>query len=138
MGTIAACASCGVVECETAFHACLAADFSDARYGMVHHLVVATYGLQHGWYTDEATPGIVDFVLAHLDDPPTDGDRRAIRVATDGPVQVRRRSPHPLPIEWKLTVDHVDRESARAYVATVRAWAASVAEALRGVWLRGG
>ncbi|MEX2628015.1 MAG: DUF5946 family protein [Ilumatobacteraceae bacterium] len=91
------CADCGAVACEALFHACLAADFSDPGYGIVHHLVVPAYGLQHGWYTAEAEAEMVEFVLGHLDRPPSD----------------------------------VDRASADAYVATVRAWAASVAASAR-------
>ncbi|WP_052668571.1 DUF5946 family protein [Nitriliruptor alkaliphilus] len=127
METPTACDRCAAVDCEARFHACLAADFSDPAYGVVHHLVVPTYGLQHGWYTEQAAPRLVEFVLDHLDREPTDHDRREIRRLTDGATRVRARGPGAAPVAWQHNVADVDVASAEAYVATVRAWAASVA-----------
>lgn len=125
-----ACANCGAFDCEGSFHACLAADFTAPDYGVVHHLVVSAYGLQHGWYTAEAEPGMVDFLLSHLDRPPSDHDRRTIRAATDGPVQVRARQPHSRNVDWEHHVGDIDRSSAEAYVTSVRKWTASIATKL--------
>jgi hypothetical protein len=133
METVATCAHCGAVECETVFNACLVADFTDARFGIAHHLLVPAYALQHGWYTDEAEPRIVEFILAHLDRPPTDHDRRVVRATAEGSERVRARTPGQLQVEWDLNIAHVNTDSAEEYVATVRTWAASVAEILRGV-----
>lgn len=124
------CPSCGALDCEASFHACLAADFSDPAYGRVHHLVVPAYGLQHGWYTVHAETRMVEFVLDHLDRPPTDHERRRIRAVADGPVQVRARQPRRRHLDWEQHVGDVDRTSAAAYVATVRRWARSVATRL--------
>jgi hypothetical protein len=125
-----ACAECGAIGCEALLHACLAADFSDPEYGRVHHLVVPTYGLQHGWYTAEAEAGMVQFLLSHLDRAPRDHDRRSIRATADGPVQVRARQPRTRHLDWEHHIGDVDRSSAATYVATVRHWASSVATML--------
>lgn len=124
------CADCGAIGCESLFHACLAADHTDPGYGQVHHLVVPAYGLQHGWFTAEAESGIVEFILGHLDRPPNDHDRRSIRAAADGQVQVRSRQPRTRQLAWERHVGDVERSSADDYVATVRDWARSVASLL--------
>lgn len=124
------CAYCSTRGCETLFHACLAADFSDPGYGIVHHLVVPTYGLQHNWYPAEAEARLVDFVLSHLDRPPHDHDRRSIHAAADGPKRVRARHPRPRHHNWEHGIGDIEHSSAEHYVATVRTWAASVATML--------
>jgi hypothetical protein len=124
------CSGCEVVDCEARFHACLAADFSDPSYGVVHHLVVATYGLQHGWYTEQATPWMVEFVRSHLDREPTDRDRQEVRHVADGATRVRARAPRDPRVVWERSVADVDVHSPDAYVSTVRTWAGSVVRSL--------
>ena len=126
------CAHCGVPECDVRFHACLERDYTDPGYGAVHHLVVSAYMLQHDAYADDVRPAMVDFVLAHLDAPPTAHEMRRIRAATDGPARVRRRPDDPAPArppaeEAQVTVADVDTTSAEAYRRTVRRWAEAVA-----------
>src|SRR5512139_2097452 len=43
------CPECGAPDsgCETRFHEILVLEFTDADYGVVHHLTVAAYMLQH-------------------------------------------------------------------------------------------
>jgi hypothetical protein len=125
-----ACADCGAAACEALLHACLAADFSDPDHGSVHHLVVPAYGLQHGWYTAEAEAEILEFILSHLDRPPSDHDRRRIRAAADGSARVRARHPRSRHLDWGHHIGDVDRSSAGSYVATVRNWATSTATML--------
>ena len=124
------CADCGAIGCEALFHACLAADYTDPGYGRVHHLVVPTYALQHGWYTVEAEAAMVEFILDHLDRPPSDHARRSIRAAADGPVQVRARQPRTRHLDWERHIGDVEQGNAHNYVATVRDWATSVATGL--------
>lgn len=126
------CRHCGLPDCETRFQQCLTLDFSAPGYGAVHHLVVPTWMLQHDAYVDAVRPGIVHFVLAHLDRPPSARTMAAIRAATGGPVRVTRREPPEEDTSagarpWGLTVADVDASSATAYRRTVRAWAESVA-----------
>lgn len=106
------CADCGTIDREVVFHACVAADFTAPDYGVVHHLAVSAYGLQHGWYPAEAEPRVVDVLISHADRPPSDHDRRSIRSAADGPVQVLARQPRSRNIDWQHDVGDVDRSSA--------------------------
>jgi hypothetical protein len=124
------CPSCGVADCLAAFDRCLAADFSDAAYGAVHHLVVPAYGLQHGWYTGDVLRDVVKFVGEHLDRPPSDFERRRVRSTADGQVRVRARDHQPLSLVWDQTVADVDLATSTAYASSVRAWAASVASTI--------
>lgn len=130
MEAVPICERCSADDCQARFHRCLAADFSDPAYGVVHHLVVAAYGLQHGWYTEESEPRMVAFVLSHLDRHPTEHDRQQIRLATEGAVRVRARDPRSVAVSWDRSVADVDVTDADAYVATVRGWAGSVARTL--------
>ena len=43
------CPECGAPDsaCEACFNECLVKEFEDAAYGVVHHLTVAAYMLQH-------------------------------------------------------------------------------------------
>ncbi|WP_108668590.1 DUF5946 family protein [Euzebya rosea] len=129
------CPHCGGPECETRFHACLEQDYSDPGYGAVHHLVVGAYMLQHDAYADDVRAAMAEFVLAHLDRPPTAYTMRRIRAHTDGPARVRRRPDDPPPARApadeahgpRVTVADVDTTSAAAYRRTVRRWAEAVA-----------
>lgn len=125
------CAHCGVPECDARFHACLERDYTDPGYGAVHHLVVGAYMLQHDAYADDVRAAMADFVLAHLDEPPSAHTMRRIRAHTDGPARVRRRPddpPAPAPVrKTRVTVADVDTTSAEAYRRTVRRWAEAVA-----------
>lgn len=132
---MSACVHCGVEGCEAKFHECLDRDFTDPDYGVVHHLTVSTYMLQHNAYTDEVTTPMAAFVLDHLDTPPGDREKRGIRSRVDGKQRVTRREPSPPvfpPAGWSMTIDDVDLATGEAYRATVRAWAESVASEIRG------
>ena len=132
------CAHCGVPVCDARFHACLERDYTDPGYGAVHHLVVGAYMLQHDAYADDVRAAMADFVLAHLDEPPSAHTMRRIRAHTDGPARVRRRPDDPAPATGRpppaeealgpqVTVADVDTTSAEAYRRTVRRWAEAVA-----------
>lgn len=127
---MAACVHCGVDECEAMFHECLTLDFTNPDYGLVHHLTVGAYMLQHNAYTDEMTHVMADFVWRHLDQPPGAAEKLDIRVRTDGSRRVMRRGEAP-PLRpaggWSVTIADVDTGSATAYRESVRNWAASVA-----------
>ena len=129
------CTYCGVPDCEALFHACLELDFTDPGYGLVHHLVVGAYMLQHDAYSDTVRAAMTAFVHEHLDGPPTPYAMSRIRAATDGAVRVLRGTPrHPLPASPPAaanvppaTVADVDTSSAEGYRQTVRKWAQAVA-----------
>ena len=134
---LSACAYCGLPDCEALFHACLELDFTDPEYGVVHHLVVGAYMLQHDAYTDAVRAAMTAFVREHLDGPPTPYAMSRIRAATDGAVRVRRDSSRQTPPAKprmaangpQATVGDVDTTSADAYCRSVRNWAQAVAEA---------
>lgn len=123
------CPWCGAVACRDAFDACLTLDFSDVRYGAVHHLAAHTYALQHRTHTDEFEAVVARFLLDHLDGPPpTPAEVAALQGAGSGATRVARREPGPTPEEpWASTVADVDTSSPEAYRSTVRAWAEAVA-----------
>jgi hypothetical protein len=127
------CLHCGVDDCEALFHECLVRDFTDADYGIMHHLTVGAYMLQHNSYTDEMASTMAEFVLEHLDRPPGDTEKRRIRAWTDGAQRVTRRgaiSPLAPPGGWPLTIADIDIGDAESYRATVRAWAEAVARTM--------
>ncbi|MCT7659855.1 DUF5946 family protein [Mycobacterium deserti] len=124
------CPHCGVDDCEATFHECLVRDFTDPGFGIVHHLTVGAYMLQHNAYTDEMASHMADFVLEHLDRPPGETEKHRLRAWTDGAQRVTRRGVAPplaLTGGWPLTIADVDAQHAEAYCTTVRAWAQSVA-----------
>lgn len=95
---MAACPHCGVEACEAKFQECLDRDFADPDYGVVHHLTVGAYMLQHSRYLDENVAGTVDFLLRHLDRAPGESAKRDIRRWTDGPRRVARRGEESAPV----------------------------------------
>ncbi|QZT64677.1 DUF5946 family protein [Mycolicibacterium austroafricanum] len=131
-----ACPHCGVEACEARFQDCLERDYTDPGYGVVHHLTVGAYMLQHNSFLDENIAGTVDFLLRHLDQTPDESAKRAIRRWADGPRRVARRDEHTSPSApqggWTSSIADVDVTTAEAYRTTVRAWAAAVCAALPG------
>jgi hypothetical protein len=127
---VSVCLHCGAADCEAKFHECLILDFTDPDYGMVHHLTVGAYMLQHNSYTDETAPQMASFVLRHLETPPDDQTKREIRRQADGNRRITRRGAAP-PVSpnggWPRSIADVDLESGHSYQTTVRAWAESVA-----------
>ncbi len=134
-----ACPHCGVPDCDDLFHRCLELDYTDSRYGTVHHLVVSAYVLQHGWSAHDVRASMSEFVLAHLDRAPSAHAMRRIRAAVDGPARVRRRPeddptspPRTGADRATATIADVDTSSPEAYRRTVRTWAHDVAHAAAG------
>ncbi|GAB3227514.1 DUF5946 family protein [Mycolicibacterium hippocampi] len=130
----AGCPYCGVDDCETKFHACLDRDFSDPEYGVVHHLTVSTYMLQHGRYTDENVHAMAEFVLAYLDEPPNQHARSEIRQRSDGSRRIIRRGEESrsLVLRCQDSIGDVDLSTPENYRTSVRRWAEAVARAARG------
>jgi hypothetical protein len=126
------CPWCDGLNCEARFHAYLVHDFTDPEYGAVHHLVVATYMLQHDVYDPDTLETMLEFVTRWMHDVPSDHDRRSIRAAFDGSNRAvnRDRLPPVSPRAWTMTVLDVDDSSSESYRRTVRAWARSVLETL--------
>ncbi|CAA0092167.1 Uncharacterised protein [Mycolicibacterium vanbaalenii] len=131
----ACCPHCGVDDCEAKFDACLDRDFSDPEYGVVHHLMVGAYMMQHGRYTDENVQGTADFLLRHLDEPPSEATKREIRRWADGPYRVIRRAGESArdtaDVLWPLSIGDIDLTTADRYRTCVRRWAEAVARTAR-------
>ncbi len=126
------CPECGAMDaaCEARYHECLAKEFSEAGYGAVHHLTVATYMLQHsskltkeGWLyernllkeflIEKKSPGLVRRQSRDLVD---DGRRKFKITSKDGKPKISLR-------KWSKTILDVRLENAGTYCQDVTAWA---------------
>ena len=129
--TAPCCPRCGACGCRAAFDACLVLDYSDSRYGTVHHLTVATYMLQHGIYADGVTADAARFIIRHIDRPPDPYTMKELRRHTDGATKVvspDSATSQRLQREWPYTIRDVDTSNEHTYRRTVRRWAKSVAD----------
>jgi hypothetical protein len=131
------CPECGALDnaCEARYHECLVKEFTDAGYGAVHHLTVATHMLQHssrltkeGWlYERELLREFLvekkppNFIRKQNRDAVDSGQRKFKITAKDGRPKVSRA-------HWTKTVLDVRMENAETYCAEVNAWARSALE----------
>jgi len=136
------CPECGAPDgaCETRYNECLVLEFTDAEYGKVHHLTVATYMLQHssmltreGWLYERALlhEFLIDgkpsaFIRKQNRDVVDSGKRKFKITATDGLPKIPRRT-------WTRTVLDVRMENAEVYCADVRAWSMSALKDAEGL-----
>jgi len=134
------CPECGAADhaCENRYHECLAKEFSEADYGAVHHLTVATYMLQHsskltreGWVFEREL--LKDFLLNHKDPASVrlenkdkvDSGKRQFKIASDdGQPKIDRR-------EWTKTILDVRLDDPESYCRDVTAWAEAALEDAR-------
>jgi len=139
----ATCDQCGAsfaegATCEERFHELLAFEHAHPdAFGAVHHLVVATYGLQHPrGYTDAALAGWRTLIATTIDSRAAlSMMRRRMREDFDGAARVRDPEatiPPWWPRVWPMSVHHVMAPPVEPaeYVARATAWARSVVEAL--------
>ena len=131
------CPECGAentggITCEAHYHECLVKEFTDAGFGVVHHLTVAAYMLQHssklsrqGWL--ETRRLLREFLIEHT--PPVgirrqnkdnvDSGKRNWKISSkDGKAKINRT-------EWTKTILEVSLKNAEAYCADITAWAQS-------------
>ena len=136
------CPECGAPDaaCETRFHECLVKEFEDAGYGIVHHLTVAAYMLQHsskltreGWLHEREL--LREFLVQNK--PPAyirkqnkdlvDSAKRTFKIKSrDGKPVINKTS-------WAKTILDVRMENAEVYCEDVNAWARSVLEDVKNV-----
>ena len=126
------CPECGApdLQCEPRYHDCLAREFSDAEYGAVHHLTVASYMLQHssklslqGWLE---TRRLLREFLINKRSPAeirmqnknnVDSGRRNWKITSkEGAAKINK-------IEWTKTILDVRLENAENYCVDVTTWA---------------
>ena len=126
------CPECGAPEaqCEPRYHECLNKEFTDAGYGAVHHLTVATYMLQHsskltreGWlYERELLRSFIvenkppAFIRKQNKDLVDNGKRKFKITSKDGLPKIARTT-------WTKTILDIRTENADVYCEDVTAWA---------------
>lgn len=145
MEPIQSCPECGAVwhdntTCQDDFHQVLFWENENPANGAVHHLMVASYHIQHpSLYSPEA----LDYAKQLLE---------AFLVAGRSPDEVRKRSRtqvnsgqriwkvkgtpdrhgvHPQPVAWTMTVADVVAGGIENYCANVERWAWSIHETLK-------
>jgi hypothetical protein len=131
------CPECGAFEdlCQTRFDEFLILEFTDAGYGAVHHLTVATYMLQHssrltreGWLHEREL--LREFLVENK--PPAFIREQNKDLVDSGKRKFKIKSRDGLPIiektTWTKTILDVRAENAGVYCQDVTAWARSVLE----------
>lgn len=129
------CPECGAPDnlCQACFDEFLVLEFTDAGYGIVHHLTVATYMLQHsskmtrdGWLYER---GLLREFL--VENKPPAYIRKQNRDAVDsGKRKFKIKSKTGVPVinktTWNKTILDVRTENADLYCEDITAWARSV------------
>jgi hypothetical protein len=132
MDDIQTCSECGAPDmtCETRFHEFLVKEFEDAGYGVVHHLTVAAYMLQHsskltieGWLhmrkllreflVENKPPALIRKQNKDL----VDSGKRKFKITSKGGLPVINKT------TWTKTILDVRAEIADIYCEDVTAWA---------------
>ncbi len=141
-GTLNTCSECGApataeLNCQTGFDECLALEFTSAEFFAVHHLMVATFMLQHssklsreGWL---AMRQLLREILVE-NKSPQEMRKQNKSAVNSGNRKWKIPSISGAPIigcvPWAKTILDVRRESAEPYCADIAAWArASLADA---------
>ena len=127
------CPECGAENCQARFDEFLVLEFTDAVYGAVHHLTVATYMLQHsskltkeGWLhmrwllkeflVENKSPAFIRKQNKDL----VDSGKRKFKIASkDGRPVISKTT-------WTKTILDVQVDSAQVYCDDVTVWARSV------------
>jgi hypothetical protein len=131
------CPECDALEtlCKPCFDEFLILEFTDTGYGVVHHLTVAAYMLQHsskltreGWlYERELLREFLvenkppEFIRKQIRDQ-VDSGKRKFKIASKDGLPVINKS------MWSKTILNVRAENAEIYCADVITWAKSVLE----------
>ncbi len=129
------CPECGAADqkCEARYHECLVKEFSEAGYGNVHHLTVATYMIQHsskltkeGWLFERNL--LKEFLVEHKapafirkqNKDKVDSGKRDFKIASkDGLPKIAHST-------WEKTILDVRLEEAEQYCKDITAWAVAV------------
>jgi len=136
------CPECGAPDslCQTRFDELLVLEFTDAGYGAVHHLTVATYMLQHsskltreGWLHEREL--LREFLIANK--PPAFIRKQNKDLVDSGKRKFKIKSRDGLPVInktiWTKTILDARTENAEVYCEDVTAWARSVLEDVQGL-----
>lgn len=133
------CLSCGAPTgperaCQDDFYQMLYWENEDAALGVVHHLTVLCYHLQHPQFY---SPAGLRHALGLLDAFIHGATPAEVRAATRGQVASGTRKwtvtarpgaqgSYPQPVPWRMSAFDVVAAGKSAYIDTVRAWAQSV------------
>lgn len=126
--------------CQTRFDEFLVLEFTDAGYGAVHHLTVATYMIQHsskltreGWLFERDL--LREFLVENK--PPAFIRKQNKDLVDSGKRKFKIKSRDGLPVinktTWTKTILDVRVENAKDYCEDVTAWARSVLEDVQGL-----
>jgi hypothetical protein len=131
------CHECGAPDnlCQTRFDEFLVLEFTDAGYGAVHHLTVATYMVQHssrmtreGWLFERNL--LREFLIENK--PPAYIRKQNRDLVDSGKRTFKIKSKTGIPVinktTWSKTILDVRAENAEIYCEDVTAWARSVLE----------
>ena len=129
------CPECGAPDnlCQARFDEFLVLEFTDAGYGAVHHLTVATYMVQHsskmtreGWLFEWII--LKEFLIENK--PPAYIRKQNKDIVDSGKRKFKIKSKTGMPVinktTWKKTIMDVRSENAEAYCEDITAWAKSV------------
>ena len=139
------CPECGAPDnlCQTRFDEFLVLEFTDAGYGAVHHLTVATYMVQHSSkMTQEGWQYERDLLREFLIEKKTPATiRQQIKDTVDsGKRAFKFKSKTGLPVidktTWTKTILDVRTENTEVYCEDINAWAKSVLEEAEGLKVR--
>lgn len=136
------CPECGAPDqlCQTRFDEFLVLEFTDAGYGAVHHLTVATYMLQHsskmtreGWQYERDL--LSEFLIENKSPALI---RKQIKDTVDsGKRTFKFKSKTGVPVinknTWAKTILDVRTENAQVYCEDITAWARSVLEEAKAI-----
>ena len=131
------CPECGATDglCQTRFDEFLILEFTDAGYGAVHHLTVATFMIQHsskmtreGWMYEREL--LKEFLIENK--PPQLVRKQMKDTVDSGKRKFKIKSRDGLPVinktTWTKTILDVRVENAKDYCEDIDAWAKAVLE----------
>jgi hypothetical protein len=142
MTSVERCPECGAawregVTCQDHYHQMLAWEMEDPRLGVVHHLMVLCYHLQHpSLYTPEglifARQLLVDFVVEGVTPEEVRWRNRARLDSRHRTWKISKGVPgaYARPVQWTMTAADATAGGMAGYCDSVRAWARSVHAAL--------
>lgn len=141
------CQDCGALlhsdaSCRERFERCLVLEYENpTTFGAVHHLLVASYMLQHNEYSREGWLGARDILVQALErgDSPA-SLRRKYRHQVDSSnrswsVTRGEKMPGVEKIKWSMTIADVRLDNTEHYTGDVRRWAGSVLQDTLAIFL---
>jgi hypothetical protein len=131
------CPECGALEkaCEQRYHECLVKEFTQADFGVVHHLTVSTYMLQHssqltpeGWRYER---NLLRQFLVDGEDPTRLGRQNRGKLDSgkrDFKITEKGGRPKVTASAWSRTIADVRLSDSETYCRDITAWARAVLE----------